>query len=612
MRLGANYLGDGKCEFVVWAPLLRKVEIKLQSPVERIIPMNRCGRGYWHNIVEGVSPGTLYLYRLNQEHNRPDPASHFQPYGVHRPSQIIDHQAFDWEDRKWRSIPISEMIIYELHVGTFTPEGTLEAIISRLNELADLGINAIELMPVAQFPGDRNWGYDGVYSFAVQNSYGGPEGLKRLVNECHKTGLAVILDVVYNHMGPEGNYLHDYGPYFTGKYKTPWGDAINFDEAYSGGVRNFFIQNALHWFRNYHVDTLRLDAVHAIYDMSAKPFLQQLGEEVEKLSIRERRKFYLIAESNLNDSKIIRPRDLGGYGLDAQWLDDFHHSLHTLLTEENQGYYLDFGRVEHLVKSIREGFVYSGQYSQFRKRAHGNPSKDRPATQLVVFSQNHDQTGNRLLGERLSTIIAWEALKTAAGAVLFSPYVPLLFMGEEYAEEVPFLYFISHSDPGLVEAVRKGRKEEFKTFQWPEPPPDPQNQDTFLKSKINWLNKTAGRHKIMLKYHKDLIKLRKEIPALSNLDKESLDVWGFEPERVVMLRRWKEEDSSHVFCIFNFSRTDAKLKASLPGKEWKKIWDSSDQIWGGPGSVLPERITGGQELMLRGHSFAAYTEEGPL
>lgn len=607
MKIGANYTGNGKCEFVVWAPFLKKMLLKIVSTEERVIPMVRDNRGYWHVTAEIVSPSTLYYYRLDDERERPDPASHFQPKGVHGPSQLVDHNSFNWEDRNWRGIALSEMIIYELHVGTFTPDGTFSAAISRLPELTDLGINAIEIMPVSQFPGERNWGYDGTYPFAVQNSYGGPEWLKHLVNECHKKGVVVVLDVVYNHLGPEGNYLRDYGPYFTDKYKTPWGMAINFDDAYSNEVRNFFIENALHWFKNYHIDALRLDAIHGISDLSAKPFLQELAERVEEFSSLEGKRFYLIAESDLNDSRVIRPRELGGYGIDAQWCDDFHHSIHTLLTGEKDGYYIDFGRIEHLVKSLREGFVYSGGYSEYRKRNHGNSSNDRPAVQFIVFSQNHDQMGNRMLGERLTNIASFESLKLAAGTVLLSPYIPLLFMGEEYGEDAPFLYFVSHSDPGLIQAVREGRKEEFKAFAWKGEPFDPQNVETFLKSKIRWEKRREGKHKILLDFYKNLLKLRRNVPALSNLDKESLDVYGFEEDRILFMRRWKND--SHVFCIFNFNREDTKFSTSLPEENWRKLLDSSDFDWKGPGSLLPESISGGEEVLsLRRHSFVIYSK----
>jgi maltooligosyltrehalose trehalohydrolase len=323
MNIGANYSGDGKCEFLVWAPLLKKVELKIVSPEGSIVSMDRDKSGYWHRMVENISPATSYLYRLDGKKERPDPASQFQPQGVHGPSQIVDHTSFRWEDMRWKGISLPEMIIYELHVGTFTPEGTFDAMIHILDELKDIGINTIEIMPVTQFPGERNWGYDGVYPFAVQNSYGGPDGLKRIVNECHKRGMAFILDVVYNHIGPEGNYFRDYGPYFTESYRTLWGQAINLDGTYSNEVRNFFIENALYWFKNYHIDALRLDAIHGIYDMSARPFLLELAERVGEFSKQQGRKFYLIAESNLNNPIAVKPRDMGGYGIDAQRKDLF-------------------------------------------------------------------------------------------------------------------------------------------------------------------------------------------------------------------------------------------------------------------------------------------------
>lgn len=610
MKIGANYSGDSKCEFVVWAPFLEKVELMIipsvgaRHVVSLLVPMEKDKSGYWRTIVTGVSPETLYLYRLEGEKERPDPSSHFQPDGVHNPSQVVDHRSFKWADENWKGIQLSQFIIYELHVGTFTPRGTFEAIIPRLDDIRDFGVNAIEVMPVAQFPGGRNWGYDGVYIYAPQNSYGGPVGLKRLVNECHKKGIAVILDVVYNHLGPEGNYLWDYGPYFTQKYKTPWGEAINFDGAYSDEVRDFFLENALHWFKNYHIDALRLDAVHSIFDMSAKPFLQELAERVEEFSREKGREFYLIAESNLNDNKVIRSREIGGYGIASQWCDDLHHSLHTLLTGEDGGYYLDFGSAGQLVKSLREGFVYSGQYSRFRKRRHGNSSKDRPAHQFVVFSQNHDQVGNRILGERLSSLVSFEGLKLAAGVIFLSPYIPLLFMGEEYGEESRFLYFISHSDPHLIQAVRRGRKDEFESFNWEGEPPDPQGVESFLKSKISWEKRKEGKSGVLLKFYTELIKLRKDIPALSSLSKEDIDVQGIEKERVVFMRRWKGEND--VFSVFNFNKDDVKLQTHLPDGKWKKVIDSSDHLWNGPGILLPDEMNSGDELTIRGLNMALY------
>jgi maltooligosyltrehalose trehalohydrolase len=379
--------------------------------------------------------------------------------------------------------------------------------------------------------------------------------------------------------------------------------AVNFDDAYSNEVRNFFFENALHWFRNYHFDALRLDAIHGITDFSASPFLQELADAVKDFSDRGRR-VYLIAESDLNDSRITKAKEFGGFGMDAQWNDDFHHALHALMTGEVDGYYQDFGKIEHMAKAFKEGFVYSGRQSKFRKRRHGNSSKDRPAHQFIVFSQNHDQVGNRMLGERLSTLVSFEALKLAAGVVLLSPYIPLLFMGEEYGEDQPFFYFVNHSDAELIEAVRKGRKEEFKAFKWQGDPPDPQSSETFLKSKIRWEKRNEGRHKVLLDYYKNLIKLRRDIPALSNLDKNSLDVFGLEDEKLLLMRRW--QDGSEVFSVFNFNDVDARLAAPLTAGVWKKILDSSENIWNGPGTLLPDRITQGEEMAVKSQSLSLY------
>ncbi|MBU4448409.1 MAG: malto-oligosyltrehalose trehalohydrolase, partial [Proteobacteria bacterium] len=422
VSLGATYLGEGRSRFLVWAPLAEQVEVRLVSPREDIVPLQRGERGYFSAVVAGVEPGSHYFYRLNGQQDFPDPASRFQPQGVHGPSQVAARR-FSWDDGHWSGLPLRDYVIYELHVGTFTPEGTFDAVIPYLDELKELGLTALELMPVAQFPGGRNWGYDGVYPFAVQNSYGGPLGLKRLVNACHQRGLAVVLDVVYNHLGPEGNYLANYGPYFTQRYRTPWGPALNFDGPDSDEVRRFFIDNALFWSSEYHIDALRLDALHAIVDLSPQPFVAELAATVRRARERWNRKFFLMAESDLNDVRLVRSPDLGGYGLDGHWNDDFHHALHTLLTGEQTGYYADFGRLEQLAKAWREGFIYSGEYSPYRRRRHGSSSRDIAAERLVVFAQNHDQIGNRLGGERLSQLISFEALKLAAGAMLLSPFL---------------------------------------------------------------------------------------------------------------------------------------------------------------------------------------------
>lgn len=600
MRIGGNYLGGGQVEFSVWAPFAKNISVKFHHNRNKIIPLRLQKNGYWGAVVDNLSPGTQYFYRINDSVDRPDPASHSQPDGIHNSSQIVDHKAFKWEDEHYGGHALNELIIYEIHTGTFTPEGTFDAIIARLPKLTELGINSIELMPLSQFPGERNWGYDGVHPFAVQNTYGGPCGLKRLVNACHKNNFAVILDVVYNHLGPEGNYLGEFGPYFTSKYKTPWGDAINFDDEYSNDVRNFFIESALHWFSNYHINALRIDAVHGIIDMSAKPFLMELSETIEKFSTEKKRNHYLIAESDLNDVKIIKPRVLGGYGLDAQWCDDFHHCVHTLITGEASGYYRDFGKIEQLAKSISEGFVYSGQYSHFRKRYFGNSTENMHAQSFIVFSQNHDQTGNRMMGERLASLTSFESLKLTAGITILSPFIPLIFMGEEYGETAPFLYFISHIDENLRQTVMKGRLDEFK-WNLAAQPADPGDEATFNNSKIDW-DKRKGS--ILLSFYKKLIWIRREITALCCNENNGLKTWGFEKDKTLIMKRYNGETS--VLCLFNFSESDACLR--IQDGRWHKLLDSSDILWSGPGALAPENTEAGKDITLKEKSFACYKE----
>jgi len=607
VKIGANYQGNNRCEFTVWAPTLNQVAVQIVSPQKRLLPMQQNAAGYWQTAAADIPPGTLYTYQLEAKTDRPDPASKYQPQGVHAPSQVIDESAFTWTDTDWQGVPLPEMIIYELHVGTFTQAGTFEAIIPQLNQLKELGINAIEIMPVAQFPGERNWGYDGVYPYAVQNSYGGPEGFKKLVNACHQQGISVILDVVFNHLGPEGNYLREFGPYFTSKYGSVWGDPLNFDDQYSDEVRNYFIENAVYWFRDYHIDALRLDAIQAIFEVGARPFLQELADTTADLSQQLGRQLYLIAESDLNDVRVLRSKELGGFGLDAQWCDDFHHALHALLTGENDRYYQDFGKCEHLAKAFKESFVYSGQYAPHRKRKHGNSAASQPAHQFLVFSQTHDQIGNRILGDRLSKIVGFEALKVAAGTVLISPYIPFLFMGEEYGEEAPFLYFVSHSDENLIEAIRKDKQQEFKIFEDRGEFQDPQSPDTFQNCKLNWEKQTQGKHKILWEWHQHLIKLRRTIPALKKLDKNSLEVSSIEADKILFLRRWT--DDSQIFCIINFNKQEVAFTDALPQGNWKKILDSPDEKWMGAGSTLPEKITSDRELTVKPQSFALYELE---
>ena len=615
MQVGSKYLGNGQCEFTVWGPNLDSAAVQLVSPENRLIAMEQQDGGYWTAIATEVQPGTCYFYQLNAGESRPDPASHYQPEGVHGPSQVIDHQ-FDWTDQNWKGISLESMIIYELHVGTFTPEGTFEAMISRLKDLRELGVNAIELMPIAQFPGDhppgeknqkqdyRNWGYDGAYLYGVQNSYGGPTGLKRLVDACHQEGIAVILDVVYNHFGPEGNYISQYGPYFTEVYLTPWGSAVNFDDKHSPDVRNFFIQNALYWMRNYHIDALRLDAVHAIYDLGAFHILEELSEKVAALSAEQNRLLYLIAESDLNDPKIIRSIETGGYGIDAQWSDDLHHALYALLTGDRTGYYEDFGKCEHLAKAFQQSFVYDWQYSPHRQRYHGKAPKGCSPSQFVVCIQNHDQVGNRMMGERLPQLVSFEALKLAAGAVLLSPYVPMLFMGEEYGEEAPFTYFVSHSDPDLIQAVRQGRKQEFAAFHGEGEPLDPEAVETFLLCKLNWEKRKQGKHQVLWSFYQHLIQLRNTLPPLAHRDFQSIEVGSDETRQLVWWRRWHE--NSQVVCLMNFNQSNITFEPTLATLCGRKILDSAEPKWSGSGSSAPEELQPGRQATLPAQSVVLY------
>jgi maltooligosyltrehalose trehalohydrolase len=620
--LGATYLGRSQCQFVVWAPLAESVDVRIldtrdsfsaaravgasSHSEDRLVRLKKRTRGYHAGIIEGLEPGTLYVYCLDSEKDRPDPASSFQPDGVHGPSQVVESGAFRWSDASWRGLSLDDYIIYEVHVGTFTPEGSFDTIVPHLDDLTKTGVTALELMPVAQFPGHRNWGYDGVYPFAVQNSYGGPDGLCKLVNACHERGLAVVLDVVYNHLGPEGNYLCDFGPYFTGQYRSPWGPAINFDGPESDEVVRFFTENALYWLQDFHIDALRLDAIHGIVDRNAQPFLQLLARSVHEFARQSGREIYLIAESDFNDTRYVQSAESGGCGMDAQWSDDFHHALHALLTGEQTGYYLDFGGVKHLEKAFVEGFVYSGQYSAYRRRRHGNSSRHVPPRQFVVFSQNHDQVGNRLFGERLSTLASFEALKLAAGMVILSPYIPLLFMGEEWGERAPFQYFTSHSDAALVEAVRRGRREEFAAFCWQGEPPDPQDEATFLRSRVNHSLRHSEPHQILCGFYQELIKLQKTLPGLARPCKMSQEVRSLEKERTISVRRWS--DTGEALVVANLSNEPRIVLLAVPGGHWRKILDSADQRWLGPGSSLPASLesTGEAHLSLSPESLSVF------
>ncbi len=573
-EIGATLQTDGSVHFAVWAPNVKKLSVTFpDTDPHRIELLEKDTAGYFSGTLTGITAGTRYLYQLDDGSERPDPASRYQPEGVHGPSEIVAADSHPWNDGDWTGRPLNEYIIYELHVGTFTPEGTFDGVISRLDYLCELGITAVELMPVAQFPGERNWGYDGTYIFAPQNSYGGPDGLKRLVDACHARGLVVILDVVYNHLGPEGNYLHGYGPYFTDRYRTPWGDAVNFDGPDSDPVRHYFISNALYWITAFHIDALRLDAVHGIYDFSALHILQELSEAVHRQGTALGRMVHVIAESDLNDVRMIKPPESGGYGVDAQWNDDFHHALRTFLTGEKAGYYGDFGTFPDLVKSFQEGFVLSGGYSSFRKRRHGSCSAEVSPEQLVVFSQNHDQIGNRMRGERLGEHLSAEQLMLAAATVLLSPYIPLLFMGEEYAEAAPFPYFVSHGDAALVESVRRGRREEFAAFVSQGVPPDPQDESTFLSAGVDQEQRRHGKHKRIFDFYRDLIRLRKEFAPLTGEGRKKIQVVANNGEAFLAVIR--NAGRSQLLCLFNFSDQSRVITPPLAHGTLRILLDST-------------------------------------
>ncbi|MGI8685517.1 MAG: malto-oligosyltrehalose trehalohydrolase [Acidimicrobiales bacterium] len=500
--------------FRVWAPKAAVVELDLSG---RRVPMTATAVG-WHEVdVADAGPGTDYGFRLDGGPVLPDPRSPWQPAGVDGPSRTVDHAAFPWIDAAWRGVHLPSAVLYELHVGTFTPEGTFDAVIGRLDHLVDLGVDAIELLPVAQFPGARGWGYDGVDLFAPHEAYGGPEGLKRLVDACHARGIGVVMDVVYNHLGPAGNYLGAYGPYFTDRYATPWGAAVNLDDAGSDEVRAFFVDNALMWLRDYRVDGLRLDAIHAILDTSAIHLLEELAVRVEELAASLGRPLFLVAESDLNDPRVVRRREVGGYGMDAQWSDDFHHAVHAALTGERDGYYADFGSLAHLDKALRQAFVYAGDHSPYRDRRHGRLDPTLSGHRFLGYAQNHDQVGNRAQGERSSALMSPGRLRLAAALVLTAPFVPMLFQGEEWGAATPFQYFTDHADAALGHAVSEGRRSEFVAFGWkPADVPDPQDPATFERSKLDWSEPGHKEHAAVLDWHRRLIELRRSVPALSD------------------------------------------------------------------------------------------------
>jgi len=566
-NIGINFVEHGEAQIVVWSPMATNVDVVIEAGKK--IELNNEGSGYWKATTTDINHGTKYKIAIDGKDPVPDPASLWQPDDVHGPSAAFDLNKFEWTDASWKNIPQEEYIIYELHTGTFTDQNNFDGIVSRLGYLLDLGINAIEIMPVGQFPGNRNWGYDGVYPFAVQHSYGGAAGLQQLVNACHENGIAVILDVIYNHVGPEGNYLPQFAPYFTGKYHTPWGKALNFDDAWCEGVREYFIENALMWLRDFHVDALRMDAVHAIKDFSPVHIIKEIRQHVDALEQKTGNSYNLIAELDLNDPVFINSYEKCGYGANAQWIDEFHHALRVAAGQKPEGYYADFNGIGHLAKSYNDAYVYDGQFSEHRKKLFGRKT-DNPGHQFVVFSQNHDQTGNRMLGERTSTLVSADMCRLMAAAVFVSPYLPMLFMGEEWAETNPFLFFISHTDKELASIVNKGRKEEFAYFNWQGEPPDPRLEKTFRESILQWNLRESEPHLSMFAYYRRLITLRKTQPALHNTDRKRTKAEADETSKMLKLLRWSDEQ--RLECIMNFSDKEQIFK----WPDGKLIFNSSE------------------------------------
>lgn len=589
---GASCLDGRRCQFLVWAPKADSVDVHLISPVERVERMQRDAHGYWSAVLDDVLPGATYYYRLDGE-DRPDPASRFQSEGVHGPSTVVDPGTYHWNDASWHGLNRHDLVTYELHVGTFTDAGTFEAVIPYLDELRDFGVTAIELLPVNAFPGRWNWGYDGVLPFAVQSSYGTPDDLRRLVDACHQRGLGVILDVVYNHFGPEGNYLGQFGHYFTEQHLTPWGEALNFDGNQSDHVRDFLIHNGLYWLTEYHLDGFRLDAIHAIFDQTAKPFLEEWtaavrrrGEELGKYPV-------VIAESMMNDPKVIQPAALGGFDMDAEWNDDFHHALHVLLTGERDGYYADYTGIEDLAKAYRQGYVYTGEFMGFRGRRHGRTPHGCAPWQFLAYTQTHDQVGNHGGCARMWDLTSFEGLKVGAAAVLLSPFTPMIFMGEEYGETHPWWYFVDHQDVSLRDAVREGRRREFAGFNWDGEMVDPDSPDAFHGSKLQHGLKDTAEHAVLYAWYRELLRLRREVPALGPGSFEEQSVYTLVPENLLFVHRWRGEDQ--VCFVLAFGTDEVNVRLPFPEGQWERTLDSTDQDWSGSGSGYPRNVQSADE-----------------
>lgn len=590
LERGARVTAEG-VEIAVWAPVADQVVVVVENgAAEGTHRLAGGPDGVWSAVIGGVRAGDDYRFRLGDDTTLlPDPVSRWQPAGPHGSSRVVDPAAFVWQATGWRGRAMRDLVIYELHIGTFTETGTFDAAIDRLSDLVELGVTAIELMPVAEFPGRRNWGYDGVDLYAPQSSYGGPDGLRRLVDAAHAAGLAVILDVVYNHVGPDGNYLGQFGPYFTDRYKTPWGMALNYDGPDSDQVRRFVLDNACYWVSEYRLDGLRLDAVHGIFDFGAKHLLEELAEAVRAIGVADGREVVVIAESDLNDPRIVRPTVRGGYGVDAQWSDDFHHAIHTVLTGERRGYYEDFAGVVSIAEALQRRFVYDGRYSPHRRRRHGASALDVPTHRFIISIQNHDQVGNRAAGERFGALLPESGQRLAAALLLFNPYIPMLFMGEEYGETNPFLYFVSHDDPGLADAVRRGRREEFASFGWDGEVPDPVASATFERSRLDWAKRARAPHDGILRLYRDLLRLRRDEPALRP-GETAIETHVDPVAKWVAIRLVPAVGDRELMGIFNFAEDEqVHVPLRIPGR-WDLILTTDDVQYGGQGVATTDGV----------------------
>ncbi len=572
-KMGFNIIDREKAriEFRVFAYQKKGVSLLLRTKDgEKTIPMEQEEPHIYSTVVEGLGLDVLYKFSIENEGDYPDPYSNYQPQGVHGFSQVIDHGSYSWNDGQWKGRDLEKFIIYELHPGTFSPEGTFKGTVEKLDYLLELGINAIELMPVTQTPGRWNWGYDGANLFSVNKNYGTPDDLKHLVDTCHQKEISVILDVVYNHLGPEGNYLPVYGPYFTEKHKTGWGAAVNYDDAFSEYTRAMVLENIRYWLEEYHIDCLRLDAIHAIMDESDIHILQQMSSTAKAVGKKIGRKIFLIAETDENNVKIINPPEKGGYGIDAQWMDDFHHIIHSVLTGEKGGYYQDYGRLEGLEKAFKN-YLYTGEFSQFWQKNRGTDASQNPGYQFVVSLQNHDQVGNRARGGRISVLVDFHFLKAAAGLIFLSPYIPLLFMGEEYAEKNPFLFFTDYEDSELQSAVSEGRREEFKDFNWDDIP-NPQDERSFFNSKLTPRENWNEENQWIFNFYRDLINLRKNHPALMQLEKENTEARVNSEQKIVEVKRWNNDKK--LRALINLGEEEIPLEVTgsrqIFNSEWKQ------------------------------------------